>query len=83
MNSCDLELHVMRTLTSLQSESLVEVLLQHGHLLDALHQLSIHSSLRGLALLRNLGLLIRSTSSQPTLYSLVNISAGLTAGALK
>ena len=73
----------MRTLTSLQSESLMQVFLHHGHLLNALHQLSIDGSLGGLALLRDLGLFVRSRTLQPTLYSLVNISAGLTAGALK
>ena len=48
-----LELHIMRTLTLAESESLVKVLLQHGDLLDALHQLSIDSLLVGLALLRD------------------------------
>ena len=57
-----LELHVMRTITSLEGESLVQVLLQHGNLLDALHQLSIHSLLVGLALLRNDGLLFRHST---------------------
>ena len=53
----DLELHVMRTVTSLKSESLVQVLLQHRNLLDALHQLGIYSLLICLALLRNDGLM--------------------------
>ena len=55
-SSMHLELHVMRTITSLEGESLVQVLLQHGNLLDALHQRSINSLLVGLALLRNDGL---------------------------
>ena len=51
-----LELHIMRTVTSLEGESLMEVLLEHGGLLDALEQGSVHSLLVGLALLRNGGL---------------------------
>ena len=51
-----LELHVMRTITSLKGESLVQVFLQHGGLLDALEQSSVHSLLIGLALLRHGGL---------------------------
>ena len=46
----------MRAVTSLESESLVQVLLEHGSLLDALEQSSVHSLLVGLALLRNGGL---------------------------
>ena len=52
----DLELHVMRAITSLKGESLVQVLLQHGGLLDALEQSSVNSLLVDLALLRHGGL---------------------------
>ena len=78
-----LELHVMRTITSLEGESLVQVLLQHGNLLDALHQLSIHSLLVGLALLRNDGLHDCIHQQQRTTYSLEKSSSDFLAGALK
>ena len=58
-----LELHVMRAITSVESESLVKILLQHGHLLNTLHQSSIHSLLVSLTLLRDDGLQISTTTS--------------------
>lgn len=51
-----LELHIMRTVTLAESELLVKVLLEHGDLLHALDEGSIHSLLVGLALLRDHGL---------------------------
>ena len=55
-SSSVLELHIVRTITSLQGESFMKVFLEHGNLFNALDQSSIDSFLVGLAFFRNGGL---------------------------
>lgn len=72
--SWSLELHIMRTVTLAESELLVKVLLEHGDLLHALDEGSIHSLLVGLALLRDHGL--RVTSDSDTYHVLLGEEFG-------
>ena len=69
-----LELHIMRTVTLAESELLVKVLLEHGDLLHALDEGSIHSLLVGLALLRDHGL--RVTAGSDTYHVLLGEEFG-------